>query len=284
MASVAAWSIWTGKQQPRMNDGGPTIVVARPPPGGLSVVAPMVATPPIVSPALPSKTKCTDCEARHASVCDAVPATELARLSAAAVVATIPPGQRFIVEGNRAEDFFTLTAGTAKLLKTLPDGRQHITSFAGTGDFLGLAVGNSYAYSAEAVDAVRLCRFSRPKLRRLIADFPRMEARLLEITRHELVLAQEQMLLLGCKTARERLSSFLLQRAGAAGRGRAGGPVHVPLPMTRGDIGDYLGLRIETVCRMLTQLRQDGVIATTHVPPAIAIRDVAALERLAARG
>jgi CRP/FNR family transcriptional regulator len=229
---------------------------------------------------LPVAVKCAGCGARRVGVCHAVPEADLDRLSAAAVAMTLAPGEQFIEEGESSEAFFTLIDGTAKLLKMMSDGRQQITSFAGRGDFLGLAVGQRYSYSAEALDRVRLCRFSRARLRRLIADFPEMETRLLEITSHELVLAQEQMLLLGCKSARERLASFLVARASKAGAGRRA-PLPVSLPMTRRDIADYLGLSIETVSRTLTHLKVAGLIAPAPAA-GIVIRDFPGLAALAA--
>ncbi len=132
-----------------------------------------------------------------------------ARLATIAVVTEAPPGQCFIDEGEPARSFFNITAGTAKLFKLLPDGRRQITGFVGAGHFLGLAVSDTYAFSAEAIEPVRYCRFQRAKLRALLDDFPLMEKRLLEVASNELVAAQEQMLLLGRKTARERLASFL---------------------------------------------------------------------------
>ena len=76
---------------------------------------------------------------------------------------------------------------------------------------------------------------------------------------HELAVAQEQMLLLGRKTAREKIASFLLMLSGRAGRrGQTDNPVSVP--MTRADIGDYLGLTTETVSRTFTQLRKSDII------------------------
>jgi CRP/FNR family transcriptional regulator len=227
--------------------------------------------------ARPVVTKCSGCRARHAGICGAVGDDDLERLAAAATAIRVEPGRRFITEGDIAADVFTLTGGTVRLLKTLSDGRQQITSFAGPGDFLGLAVGARYAYSAEAVGSVRACRFARPRLRALIAAFPELEARLLEIISNELVLAQEQMLLLGRKTARERVASFLIARSGGERRGAT----PVPLPMSRGDIADYLGLRIETVSRAVTQLKAARLIAVAP-DAAIFISDYAALKALAA--
>ena len=202
---------------------------------------------------------CATCEARQLSVCNAIDDADLARLAAIAVVTEVPPGQCFIDEGKPANSFFNITAGTAKLFKLLPDGRRQITGFVGPGHFLGLAVSDTYAFSAEAIERVRYCRFQRARLRALLDDFPLMEKRLLEVASNELVAAQEQMLLLGRKTARERLASFLLMQS------RQGMPCghsrrRFILPMTRSDIADYIGLTIETVSRTLTRLRTEGLI------------------------
>jgi CRP/FNR family transcriptional regulator, anaerobic regulatory protein len=222
---------------------------------------------------------CSTCSARSLSVCNAIPDSELARLSAIAIVSDVPAGQCFIDEGEPATSFFNLTAGTAKLFKLLPDGRRQITGFVGPGHFLGLAVSDTYAFGAEAIETVRLCRFQRRKLRALLDDFPLMEKRLLEVAANELVAAQEQMLLLGRKTARERLASFLLmQSRECVARGNSAHRFN--LPMTRSDIADYLGLTIETVSRTLTRLRSDGLIDILYQNE-LAVCDPAGLERLA---
>ena len=222
---------------------------------------------------------CRVCNARSVSVCNAIPQADLALLSAIAVVTDVSAGQCFIEEGEPAGFFFNLTLGTAKLFKLLPDGRRQITGFVGPGHFLGLAVSATYAFGAEAIENVRLCRFPRGKLRALLDDFPLMEKRLLEVASHELVAAQEQMLLLGRKTARERLASFLLMQS------RQGMPCgharyRFRLPMTRSDIADYLGLTIETVSRTLTRLRTEGLIEIL-LQSELAVIDPAGLEGLA---
>lgn len=240
------------------------------------------ARPLVVDPHRSSEA-CATCGARAISVCNAIDGKDLDRLAAMATELIVEPGRTFIEEGDPAEHFFNVTGGTAKLFKLLPDGRRQITGFAGPGHFLGLAVSTAYAFSAEAVEPMRICRFSRTKLKAFLDDFPAMEKRLLEVASNELVAAQEQMLLLGRKTARERMASFLI--------GRAEQPTHclghkpgvaetVLLPMTRGDIADYLGLTIETVSRTLTRLKNDGLI---EIPTAdrIVVRKHDALESIA---
>jgi CRP/FNR family transcriptional regulator, anaerobic regulatory protein len=247
-------------------------------------MATLTARPIILDPVhLPQP--CATCGARSQSVCQAIDDKDLARLASLATPMTAEPGRSFIGEGDSAEHFFNVSAGTAKLFKLLPDGRRQITGFAGPGHFLGLAVSSAYAFGAEAVETTKFCRFSRTKLRVLLDDFPALERRLLDAAANELVVAQEQMLLLGRKTARERLASFLIARADGqillpvVCSQRAAREV-VRLPMTRTDIADYLGLTIETVSRTLTRLRGEQLIEIP-APSEIVIRNRAALENLA---
>jgi CRP/FNR family transcriptional regulator len=216
---------------------------------------------------------CATCEARAHSVCAAIDDHDLERLARVAVVQHYEPGQTFVEEGEPADFFFNMTGGTARLYKLLPDGRRQITGFSHAGHFLGLAVSNVYGFSAEAIDRVHLCRFSRAKMYALLEDFPAMEKRLLATAGNELVAAQEQMLLLGRKTARERLASFLIMLS------REDAPCTAPrtklhLPMTRSDIADYLGLTIETVSRTFTKFKTDKLLSL----PTVA--DVVILDRL----
>jgi CRP/FNR family transcriptional regulator len=171
----------------------------------------------------------------------------------------VEPRHAIFNESDPAEYVYNLTGGTVKIYKLLGDGRRQITGFLFAGDFLGLTHNESYAYSAEALAPTTLCRFPRRKLEALLDEMPNLEQRLLAMASHELAAAQDQMVLLGRKSARERVVSFLLMLSNSAARhGRPGGPVF--LPMSRSDIADYLGLTIETVSRTLTRLRKQGLI------------------------
>lgn len=225
---------------------------------------------------------CRGCDARALSVCSVIEDKDLCRLASLTHVEAVEPGREFITEGDPADDFFNITAGTAKLFKMLADGRRQITGFAQIGHFLGLAARNRYSFSAEAVDRVRLCRFSRPRLRRLLDDYPAMERRLLDVASNELVAAQEQMLLLGRKTAAERVASFLLGQMAHGGL-RGGSPRVIHLAMGREDIADYLGLTIETVSRSFTRLTGDGAIVR-HEAANIEILSLDRLRSLAGEG
>lgn len=217
---------------------------------------------------------CAACDARAHSPCAVLEGHDLERLARVAVHQHVKPDQIFIEEGAPATCFFNITAGTARLYKSLPDGRRQITGFARAGDFLGLAVSTEYGFSAEAIDHVRLCRFTRANLHRLLEDFPAMERRLLETAGNELVAAQDQMLLLGRKTASERLASFLVSLS------RGGAPNALHLPMSRSDIADYLGLTIETVSRTFTKFKSAGLLSLPTVTE-VEILDQRRLARLA---
>ena len=217
---------------------------------------------------------CLSCEARSLSVCGVVGNADLARLAGLATVIEVESGSIFIEEGEPASQFFNVTAGVIKLYKLLPDGRRQITDFAHPGDFLGLAAGKYHGFSAEALGPSRVCKFSRRKLSEMFDDFPAMERRLLATASIELQAAREQMLLLGRKTARERVASFL--RAETMRKPACQRELRMSLAMTRGDIGDYLGLTIETVSRTMTALRKAGVIEIP-CPSDIRVCDIGAL-------
>ena len=185
---------------------------------------------------------------------------DLRHLAAVAFRQTVVAGAEFMAEGEPARHVFGLTQGTARLVKLLPDGRRQVLGFARAGQFLGLALRRSYSVSAEAVEPVHLYRLSRNRLQGLLHEYPMLERWLLETAANEMAIAQEQMILLGRKTARERVASFLVGWA-AGSRPCVPPETQLHLPMPRGDIADYLGLTIETVSRTLTRLRVDGLLA-----------------------
>ncbi|WP_035693745.1 cyclic nucleotide-binding domain-containing protein [Azospirillum halopraeferens] len=203
---------------------------------------------------------CGACPVRSLTVCAALDPEELRRLADILQTVRIEANHTIFGEGDAADALYNVTSGTVKLYKLLPDGRRQITGFLITGDFIGLALNESYAYTAETVTGCTLCRFPRKKLEALLDEFPKMQRRLFSMASNELAAAQDQMLLLGRKTAKEKICSFLLMLSQrAARRGHKDNPVHVP--MSRADIADYLGLTTETVSRTFTQLKTAGIIS-----------------------
>ena len=202
---------------------------------------------------------CNTCEVRDFAACAPLNPDEQKRLVAIMTTIEVAPHGAIFDEADPADYVFNVTGGAVKIYKLLPDGRRQITGFLLPGDFLGLTHKDAYAYSAEALVTTKLCRFPRWKLEGLLDEMPKLEQRLLGMASHELAAAQDQMMLLGRKSACERVVSFLLMMSNAAiRRGKPGDPVG--LPMNRNDIADYLGLTIETVSRSFTQLRKQKLI------------------------
>ena len=170
------------------------------------------------------------------------------------------PKQTIYFEGDRADRFFQIVEGTVKLFKLASDGRCQVTGFAYPGDILGLEFGNSHSLNAEAISSVVVREHTRAEVERIAERHPQLHRQLLSKFSAELSAAREHLLLLGRKSPLERLCSFLVSRLEAdelvGGEGD-----RLCLPMSRSDIGDYLGLTIETVSRKFTKLRTKGVIA-----------------------
>lgn len=225
---------------------------------------------------------CSACRVRHLTVCAPLDDSELHEIAAITHGVELGPGDPLFDEGEPATNVYNVTAGTMKVYKLLADGRRQVTGFLFPGDFLGLANNDTYAYSAEAVTHSTLCRFPRRKLEGLLEQYPKMEKRLLGIASHELAVAQEQMMVLGRKTAKEKVTTFLLALSHRAeDRGQTGNPV--VLAMSRADIGDYLGLTTETVSRTFTHLRGNGLIVL-HPGGKVELLDRPSLEAIADGG
>lgn len=235
-----------------------------------------------LSPALPRDVTnpCVNCEVRARAVCAVLSDDELTSLAKITHSESLKSGETLFFEGDMSGDCFIVQAGALKLYKLMPDGRRQITGFLFKGDFLGIQAGEEYGYTAEALEPSEACAIPGEKMEALVADYPKLANRLLNLASLELAAAQDQMLLLGRKTAQERIASFLLWLAERArDRGDAANPVRVP--MSRSDMGDYLGLTVETVSRTITKLKTSGLISLKE-GNRIELADREMLEALAA--
>jgi CRP/FNR family transcriptional regulator len=223
-----------------------------------------------------SANPCAACSVRFLSICGVVEPQHLHRLDEIVTHKALGAGETLFIEGDRCESLYIITAGCVRLHKMLADGRRQITGFLFPSDFLGLALRERHAYTAEAVTEVRVCRYPKMRLEDLFNEFPAMERRLLAVASNDLAAAQDQMLLLGRKTALERVASFLHLLVTRLKRKDLPGD-RLALPMTRTDIGDYLGLTIETVSRSLSRLKRDKVIRFASAQDV----EIVSLDRLA---
>lgn len=213
-------------------------------------------------PELEAGHPCFGCAVREISLCGVLESDELRAYKQTGTKVAYEAGATIFFEGDRADSVYTVTSGTLRLSKLLPDGRRQIAGFIFPGNFLGITMEEEHAFTAEAITPAELCRFSRPRFEVYLENHPQMERRLYALVAHELAAARQQVVLLGRKTATERVVSFLLM-LGSRCRKDGGLADEVHLPMTRADIADYLGLRIETVSRELSALKAARLIQLT---------------------
>ena len=231
------------------------------------------------SPRLEAEHPCFGCAVRQISICGVLASDELRQFRQSGTTVVHGEGATIFFEGDPADSVYTLTSGTLRLSKLLPDGRRQIAGFIFPGDFLGLTMEDEHAFTAEAITDAKLCRFPRHRFDAFLEEHPHLERRLYALAAHELAAARQQVVLLGRKTAAERVISFLLMLASRC-RKEGGNADEVFLPMSRSDIADYLGLRIETVSRELSALKAARLIQMidTH---RIRLLDPERLEELA---
>jgi len=180
-------------------------------------------------------------------------------------------GDEIFAEGDAADYWYRVVAGTVRLCKLLADGRRHIAAFYFAGDCFGLENLSERLFTAEAIGAVVVMRFPRRATERLADESPGLARALHDMTLRDLANAQIRMLLLGRMSAPERVATFLLDMFE-----RRDAPRALELPMSRSDIADYLGLTIETVCRVMSAFKRAGAIGIP-TPQRVELRDRAAL-------
>jgi CRP/FNR family transcriptional regulator, anaerobic regulatory protein len=203
--------------------------------------------------------RCSACAVRSLSICGALDHADLVAFERIGRQVHLAPNEALFTVGQVATSVYNMTAGVARLYKLLPDGRRQVIGFALPGDFLGTMPSDRYRFSADAIEAVSACRFPTSAFTQFIERRPHFLLRINEFSARELMLAQEQMLLLGRRTAEERIAAFLIgwrERLVQLGDERQ----TIALPMSRRDIADYLGLTIETVSRTLTRLEREKML------------------------
>ena len=164
--------------------------------------------------------------------------------------------EEIVAQDDDATHCYLVVSGCVRTVRLMEDGRRHVGEFLFAGDLFGCETLDTHDFAAEAVTPVTLRRYARRDLDQLAERDRDVARRLRDLSSRRLRSGRDHMVLLGRKTASERIASFLLEMAARIPDGKPA----IELPMSRSDMGDYLGLTIETVCRRLTQFRQDGTI------------------------
>lgn len=210
--------------------------------------------------------RCTSCPIRARAICSNCDHDELVALDDIKAYRTFQPGDEIFAAGERTPFLGTIVLGVVKLTKTLSDGRRQLVGLQFASDFVGRVGEPTARYDAVAAAETTLCVFERNRFEHMISSTPHLEQRLLQMTMDELDASREWLFLLGRKTAKEKVATFLcmLARRGAASKTDQAptneDSVRVDIPLSRDDMSDYLGLTIETVSRQMSALRKAGVI------------------------
>lgn len=189
------------------------------------------------------------------------------------------PREDLFLEGDDASHLLEVMDGVVCAYRLLPDGHRHVVSFYFPGDLIGYCCTSNHTFSAQALNKVRVRRIPRHLINTLIETRPGFARRLLKLAADELTMTRDHLLCLAAKSAEARMAVFLLALS-RRNRDLGNDPQRIELPMTRVDIGDYLGLTIETVSRTFSKLKRSGIIALPRTTTVL-IRDAAELEQLA---
>ncbi len=173
-------------------------------------------------------------------------------------------GQLFFRPGKRFDYIYAIRSGSVKSYLCTEDGRTQITGFHIAGELLGLSAlaARHYSCEARALETTSVCMVDAARFEQLAQEIPSLQYQMLTIMSKQIRHDEELMLLLGKRSAEEKLAGYLV---GLSKRyaSRNYSPTEFHLSMSRGDIGNYLGIAEETVCRILARFREDKLI-TTH--------------------
>lgn len=179
-------------------------------------------------------------------------------------------GTHLFREGDPVERIYKVVTGVVSLNRLLEDGRRQIIAFGLPGDLVGFPSNGRHHTDCEALSLVRLQPFRLSQIDCRTGD-PELRGRFMEAALREIAAMQDHFMMLGRKSAAERVASFLLALEARTGQDRDGRR-QVDLPMSRADIADFLGLTTETVSRVLSQLRKSRVIALDGIHRVVFLR------------
>ncbi|HXU99176.1 MAG TPA: helix-turn-helix domain-containing protein [Caulobacteraceae bacterium] len=178
-------------------------------------------------------------------------------------------------EEEPADFLYKVLSGVVRTIRLISDGRRQIGAFYHAGDVFGLEHSRAHRFSAEAVVRCELAMVARAPIARLVAHDSAAAQQVALLTARQLDDIQDHLLLLGHKTATERVGGFLLKLA------RRHGSNAFALTMPRCDIADYLGVSLETVSRTLNHLAREEIISLTRARQVV-LRDPASLASICA--
>ena len=194
----------------------------------------------------PYSTSQTELSSRSANPTSLIPAFPASQPTQP--MSFFPADTEIYAQGERAGSYYQIEFGAVRVYRLLADGRRQISAFHLAGETFGFEADHTHHFFADAIVGTGIRRFS-------FSAAGDISAELLHLALRSLTKAQEHLLVLGRQSAIERVAAFLVDLAE-----RQGGLPQVDLSMSRMDIGDYLGLTIETVSRVFSKLKEAGII------------------------
>jgi len=189
----------------------------------------------------------------------------------------ISRGKTIFNQGDSAEYAYKVISGAVRLCRHLSDGRRQIAQFLFPGDFFNIVATSEHGFTAETVSDAVLMSFPQRQLQKFREERASVQERFMTLLSQRVLDAQNHLMVLGRQTATERVASFLVllwERIGDEEDDL------VDVPMSRLDIADYLGLTIETVCRVLSGLKRKRIIDIPNLRQ-LTLRDIDSLQALA---
>lgn len=191
---------------------------------------------------------------------------------------SLAKGARLFCEGDSADRVYEVQNGILRLTRVLENGRRQVIAFGYPGDIVGFPHFDCHNTDCDALTPSKVLSFNRKALDNGDTD-PALHARLMQAALREINAMQDHFMMLGRKSATEKVASFLCVLSARVGV-MNNGYTQFDLPMCRGDIADFLGTTTETVSRALTRMRKSGMIALPNSNSVI-LRNPRALQDLA---
>lgn len=206
---------------------------------------------------------CSDCPVSGRGVCLRYGESLRQAISDISIDCILPKGATLVFSGDRATALYIIKKGEIKAFRSLSDGRHQIVGFAGPGDVIGNPQGQeSFDCTFEALTDCVLCKSRQNEIAKVSAQYPEFTTAFMDAIANEIRRRGDQAILLGRKSAEERMAAFLIERDDNARfyDERPDESSTITLHMSRRDIADYLGLTIETVSRVLTSFKKRRLI------------------------
>lgn len=222
--------------------------------------------------------RCRDCISRRDGFCAGLTGAELTKINPYVVRKRLPAGEQILTQGVANTSYVHVLDGTIKLATALEDGSEQIVGLRFSGDFIGQRFTREVSYTAETATSVEYCRVSKAAIDAL-ADSNTAVAHLMhKLVSTELEETRELMLTLAQRNARQRVAG-LLYRIGQR-QWPSMQTARIELPLSRAEIGNHLGLTVETVSRQLSGLKRDSLISIDR-KTLVTIKDMSRLARAA---